>query len=225
MTRIVQPHELWTIHTNTSTNTRGVCWSRHSFWPELQVNKVGMGGDVSKLPKKNELNLPVGNVWNVKPFFWFQRNSMNMEWHSFFESKSCSAAKCVAVKKWQCHRSSGSWSMWKTVTSTRRGNCYGQFRRKGEHIPINREFITGDDYWKKNSTKNGWTDELTRDIIPIGAGDSNEPSTVWSLDVIPLLRPCCFCFKRRRSQAFETKQGKGKMSATEKKEPRKIRWV
>lgn len=26
-----------------------------------------------------------------------------------------------------------SWSMWKTVTSTRRGNCYGQFRRKGEH--------------------------------------------------------------------------------------------
>ena len=54
-------------------------------------------------------------------------------------------------------------------------------------------------------------------IISTGAGDSNEPSTVWRLDVIPLLRPCCFCFKRRRSQAFETKQGKGRMSATEKK--------
>lgn len=53
-----------------------------------------------------------------------------------------------------------SWSMWKTVTSTRRGNCYGQFRRKGEHIPINREFITGDDYWKKKLDKkrmNWWT--------------------------------------------------------------------
>ena len=76
------------VFVEVGTASEQSCRSTKSGWAVMSQS----------CPQKNELNLPVGNVWNVKPFFWFQRNSKNMESHSFFESKSCSAAKCVAVK-------------------------------------------------------------------------------------------------------------------------------
>lgn len=55
--------------------------------------------------------LGMSEMWS--PFSDF--NEIQRTWnHIVFSNRKAVVLCCVAVKKWRCHRSSGSWSMWKT---------------------------------------------------------------------------------------------------------------